>query len=129
MNNHLSCLIVDDDLPCRLLAIEIFRKLNIEAQYASNGLEAIEICKLHLPDIIMLDWMMPKMNGLQFINAIKPIYLKKTPRIIMCSAKFDNNFIKESIIAGADEYIRKPLHLADVERLIKTHNDRFRKCL
>jgi len=111
------CLIVDDDKNSRLLTSEVAKLLGLSVCEFENGLEALEFCKKNMPDIIILDWMMPQMSGITFLSEVQKIQSAIKPKIVMCSAKFGNNYVREGLEAGADEYLMKPARPRDLESI------------
>lgn len=83
---------------------------------ASNGDEAVEMSKTHVPDIVLLDVVMPGKNGLETAREI--LRLKLPIKVVMCSSLGYEPIIKEAIKAGASAYILKPFdHTSVMEAL------------
>jgi DNA-binding response OmpR family regulator len=101
-------LIVDDE-PNIVMSLEyLFTKENFKVFIARDGAEAIEIADLNLPDIILLDIMMPNVDGYQVLK-----FLKETPKlndikVIFLTAKNKASDIELGMQLGADKYITKP---------------------
>src|SRR5258708_10338743 len=66
-----TCLVVDDSSVIRKVARRILEGLDFQIMEAENGEEAIETCKRQLPDAILLDWNMPKMDGYDFLRVLR----------------------------------------------------------
>ncbi|MDB2568565.1 response regulator transcription factor, partial [Flavobacteriaceae bacterium] len=102
-------LIVDDDPDI----IEILRyNLSLagyEVKAASNGKEAIKKAKIFIPEIILLDVMMPEMDGIEACRLIREIPSLKNSRIIFLSARNEDYTQLSAFDAGADDYISKPV--------------------
>ena len=102
-------LIVDDDPDI----IEILRyNLSLagyEVKAASNGKEAIKKAKIFIPEIILLDVMMPEMDGIEACRLISEIPSLKNSRIIFLSARNEDYTQLSAFDAGADDYISKPV--------------------
>jgi len=102
-------LIVDDDPDI----IEILRyNLSLagyELKAASNGKEAIKKAKIFIPEIILLDVMMPEMDGIEACRLIREIPSLKNSRIIFLSARNEDYTQLSAFDAGADDYISKPV--------------------
>lgn len=103
-----TCLIVDDSRMVRRVAGRIIRELDFEAQEAANGQEAIDQCRMKMPDAILLDWKMPVMDGLSFVKHLRKETDGDKPVVVFCTAERDVHKITEALEAGADEYVMKP---------------------
>jgi two-component system chemotaxis response regulator CheY len=103
-----SCLIVDDSKVIRKVARHILEALNYVVDEAADGREALAACRLSVPDVILLDWNMPVMSGIEFLRAIDDDPLTTRPKIVFCTTENGTAHIKAAIDAGADEYIMKP---------------------
>ena len=103
-----TCLIVDDSKMIRRVATRILQDLDFEPSEASNGREAITICKSSMPDAILLDWNMPVMDGLSFLKALRKEPGGDDPIVVFCTAERDVKKITEALDAGANEYVMKP---------------------
>ncbi len=115
----MKILIVDDDQNIRRLVSFNLSLENHEIFVASNGKEGIQVALENNPDLILLDIMMPVMDGYKTCK-----WLKKDPRtkdipIFMLSVKGQMTDLDDAFNAGADDYITKPF---DVEKLNKTIN-------
>jgi len=107
-------LIVDDNPGIREVVCAGFKHVGYECILAEDGEEALEKLKTHTPDLVILDVMMPKIDGFQICRMIKKnIFLSKIP-VIMLTAK---NSIEDRIYGldeGADDYIGKPFDLKEL---------------
>lgn len=103
-----SCLIVDDSRMVRRVAGRIIRELDFEPEEAENGQEAIDQCRMKMPDAILLDWKMPVMDGLSFVKRLRKEPGGDKPVVVFCTAERDVHKIVEALDAGADEYVMKP---------------------
>ena len=103
-----ACLIVDDSRMVRRVAARIVKELNFTAEEAENGQEAMDQCRMKMPEAILLDWNMPVMDGLAFVKRLRSEANGEKPTVIFCSAERDVHKIAEALDAGADEYVMKP---------------------
>jgi len=103
-----TCLIVDNSRVIRRVARQIFESLHFACDEAENGQLALDACRKNLPDFILLDWNMPVMDGMQFIQALRQEPNGKSPLVVFCSIENEPNQIERALAAGADEYIMKP---------------------
>ena len=103
-----SCLIVDDSKVVRKVARRILEELHFAIEEAADGKLALEACLKHMPDVILLDWNMPVMNGIDFLRHLRGSTGGEGPVVVFCTTENDIAHIQEAIGAGANEYIMKP---------------------
>ncbi|MEF8756851.1 MAG: response regulator [Halobacteriales archaeon] len=110
-------LIVDDSHFMRNLLTQILEgEFDIVGE-ASNGAEAVKMYKEHEPDIVMMDVVMPKANGIKATAAIKK--LDPNARVIMCTSVGQREKMKLAVKAGADGYVTKPFEEESVMKALK----------
>jgi len=102
------CLIVDDSKVVRTLEKRIIADFGYTTAEAEDGTHAVEFCKTTMPDLILLDWHMPVMNGLEFIKVLRAMPNGTSPKVIFCTTESELNNIMQAISSGADEYVMKP---------------------
>jgi two-component system, chemotaxis family, chemotaxis protein CheY len=110
-----SCLIVDDSRVIRKVARQILESIGFACDEAENGQLALDACTKKLPEMILLDWNMPVMNGLEFMRAMRKLPNGEGPVVVFCTTENDINHIQQALEAGANEYIMKPFD-ADIIR-------------
>jgi two-component system chemotaxis response regulator CheY len=103
-----SCLIVDDSKVIRKVARHILETLHFSVDEAEDGRQALDRCEASLPDVILLDWNMPVMSGMEFLRALRQIDYSAQPKVVFCTTENDIAHIRAAIDAGADEYVMKP---------------------
>lgn len=103
-----SCLVVDDSKVVRKLERRIMEELNFTVEEAEDGAFALASCKQSMPALIMLDWHMPNMNGLEFLKALRALPNGQEPKVIFCTTESEVNHIMEAMQHGANEYVMKP---------------------
>ncbi|MCC2976151.1 response regulator [Sphingomonas sp. PL-96] len=103
-----SCLVVDDSKVIRKVARHILEALGFTVREAADGREALASCIEALPAVILLDWNMPVMSGMDFLRALRDAGLPKRPKVVFCTTESDMAHIRAAIEAGADEYVMKP---------------------
>lgn len=108
MTTPKSCLIVDDSKIVRKVTRKIFESLGYAIDEAEDGSVALDSCKRQMPDLIMLDWHMPVMNGIEFLRALRQLPEGGVPVVIFCTTETEFSRIQEAIMAGANEYVMKP---------------------
>lgn len=113
-------LIVDDE-PNIVMSLEYtFKKNNFEVFIARDGQEALDILKNALPDIIILDVMMPNVDGYDTLEQIKEDDRLKNIKVIFLSAKNKEKDIERGLAVGADLYMTKPF---SVKKLVEHVNE------
>ena len=103
-----SCLVVDDSKVIRKVARHILETLNFRVDEAEDGREALSRCDASMPDVILLDWNMPVMGGMEFLRALRQSERASQPKVVFCTTENDLSHIRAAIEAGADEYVMKP---------------------
>lgn len=103
-----TCLIVDDSSIIRKVARRILESLDFQVVEAENGEHAFAVCQRGLPDGILLDWNMPKMDGYEFLRALRGLPGGDRPKIVFCTTENGVAHIARALQAGANEYIMKP---------------------
>jgi len=119
-------LIVDDDPIIRNLLeqiLEPFAEKGVELLTADNGLIALETVKKEMPALVLLDVMMPRMNGFEVCNIVKNDLKLRNVYIIMLTAKGQESDKQKAKECGADLYIAKPFNIPE---LIKKVDDILR---
>ncbi len=102
------CLIVDDSRVIRKVSSKIARSLGYVPVEAENGEEALARCKQAMPDLVLTDWNMPEMDGIEFVSKLRAIPTPKEPVVVFCTSNGEAKDIHAGISAGADDYIVKP---------------------
>jgi two-component system, chemotaxis family, chemotaxis protein CheY len=110
-----SCLIVDDSRVVRKVARKILEDLSFACEEAEDGKVALEACGRKMPTMILLDWNMPVMSGIEFLRALRQTPAGQTPIVVFCTTENDLKFIQEALAAGANEYIMKPFDSSIIE--------------
>ena len=103
-----SCLIVDDSRVVRKVATRIAQNMGFACTEAEDGDQAFAICEQHMPDAIILDWNMPVMSGLEFIEKLRMMDGGDHPKVIFCTTENDTPHLMRALRAGANEYVMKP---------------------
>lgn len=106
------CLIVDDSKVVRTLARRMIEPMGFTTQEAEHGEDALEKCKQTMPNLILLDWHMPVMDGLEFIKHLRALPGGDVPKVIFCTTETDLSHIMKAMEAGANEYAMKPFNEA-----------------
>ena len=110
-----SCLIVDDSSVIRKVARRILEALEFQVVEAEDGEQALGACRRQMPDSILLDWNMPKMDGYEFLRSLRRVPGGDAPKVVFCTTENDVAHIARALHAGANEYIMKPFDKDIVE--------------
>lgn len=107
-------LVADDNADiCELLQVGLGR-LNLEVLIASNGREAYDLIVLHRPSLVLLDLAMPEWNGLEVLTKLREDREFASLRVIMITARTQDDDIERGFKLGATDYILKPFNLKDL---------------
>jgi two-component system chemotaxis response regulator CheY len=104
----MRCLIVDDSKVIRAVTRKIMEELNFETVEAADGAEALDRCREAMPDAILLDWNMPRMDGLAFLGNLRQMEGGQSPVVVFCTTENGIDKIASALAQGANEYIMKP---------------------
>ena len=110
-----SCLVVDDSKVIRKVARHILETLNFSVDEAEDGREALARIEIKMPDVVLLDWNMPVMSGMEFLRTLRQQDLSVQPKVVFCTTENDAGHIRAAIEAGADEYVMKPFDRETLE--------------
>jgi two-component system, chemotaxis family, chemotaxis protein CheY len=110
-----SCLIVDDSKVIRKVARHILETMQFDVAEAADGKEALDHCHAAKPDVILLDWNMPIMSGMDFLRAYRSTVASPSAKVIFCTTENGIAHIQAAIDAGADEYVMKPFDRETLE--------------
>jgi two-component system chemotaxis response regulator CheY len=110
-----TCLVVDDSKVIRKVARHILETLDFDVREACDGQEALEQVREDRPDVVLLDWNMPVMSGIEFLRALGEEGLARRPKVIFCTTENGIAHIRAAIDAGADEYVMKPFDRETLE--------------
>jgi signal transduction histidine kinase/DNA-binding response OmpR family regulator len=118
-----TILLAEDNKDVAIFTRSIFTAEGYHLIYCHNGEEALKMANEHLPDIVITDVLMPRMNGLELCKAIKQSPLLSHIPVVIISAKSEMKDYIEGLRYGADAYIRKPFQAEElqvrVENLLK----------
>ena len=110
-----TCLIVDDSSVIRKVARRILEGLEFQISEAEDGEQALDVCRIAMPDAILLDWNMPRMDGYDFLRSLRRMPGGNEPKVVFCTTENDVAHIARALHAGANEYIMKPFDKEIVE--------------
>ncbi len=120
MEDDYPVLVVDDDPVTRKLLEKYLVKSNFTVELAGNGKDALEKYRYRFFPIVITDWMMPEINGPELCRRIRQQNRDKYVFIIMVTARNSKEDIVSGLESGADDYLTKPVHQAELLARIKT---------
>jgi two-component system chemotaxis response regulator CheY len=103
-----KALVVDDSAFIRKIAKQILDGMGFVVTEAKDGAQALECCQKELPELILLDWNMPVMSGLEFLTKLRKMPDGDQPQVVFCTTENTREKILTALEAGATEYIMKP---------------------
>ena len=109
------CLVVDDSSVIRKVARRILEDLDFNVSEAADGKQALDMCRQTMPDVVLLDWNMPVVAGVEFLSDLRGGPKGKGPIVVFCASEHDVAQIARAMRAGADGYILKPFNRDIVE--------------
>lgn len=110
-----TCLIVDDSRIIRKVARRIVEGLGFEVDEAADGAEALAACSAAMPEVVLVDWNMPVMDGMTFVRRLRDQPRGTEPKVLFCTIETRAERIAEALAAGADDYVMKPFDGAILE--------------
>ena len=118
-----TILVVDDNREIVYSISELLRYEGYRTVNAYDGMEALDILEREKIDLILLDVMMPKLNGL---SALMKLREKSRIPVIILSAKTEESDKVSGLVLGADDYVEKPYNPAELTARVKAHLRRYR---
>jgi len=109
-----SVLVADDDAASRGLAADFLAGLGFEVRRVPDGAAALEQLRSTSVDLVITDLVMPRVDGMELIRAVRSAQSARVPKIIAVSASASDYTSQEAVDAGCDAFLPKPLHLADL---------------
>lgn len=103
-------LIVDDSRLQRRILSGFMHKWGFEVVEADSGESALEICTVSPPDLVLSDWMMPGMSGLEFCRALREMAVDQYSYFILLTSKSEKNEVAQGLDAGSDDFLTKPVN-------------------
>jgi two-component system, chemotaxis family, chemotaxis protein CheY len=105
----MRALVIDDSRAIRLILRRLLVDLGFTVDEAADGVDALEaFARSGPPELALVDWNMPRMDGLQFIRAVRADEANNDVVLLMVSTECDVNRMIEALAAGANEYAMKP---------------------
>ena len=106
----MRALVIDDSKASQEILSSFLKELAFEVFTAKNGREGLELLKkLGGADVALVDWIMPEMDGLEFVRAVRSDHAHDRLRLVMVTTLTATTEIAKALEAGADEYVMKPV--------------------
>lgn len=103
-----TALVIDDEEDYRVIISEVLRGAGFEVLAAQDGAEGLQTLKASRADVVLVDWMMPKMDGEQFCRAMRAVPGLKDIPVIMLTVKQTADEELEALHFGVDDFVVKP---------------------
>ncbi|MFB2838324.1 response regulator transcription factor [Floridanema evergladense] len=114
-----TVLVVEDNKAQREMISDLLKKMGLKVSEASDGVEALEQIDGNPPDLVVLDIIMPRMNGYEVCRRLKSDKKTENLVVVMCSAKKEEFDRYWGMKQGADAYIAKPFHPQELVGTVK----------
>jgi PAS domain S-box-containing protein len=120
LDHHLSILLAEDNLVNQMVTQRMLSKLGCRADIASNGIEVLRALERQSYDIVIMDVLMPEMDGLEATREIRLRWPENGPKIIAMTASVLKGDRETCLAAGMDDYISKPTKLAELKSALES---------
>ncbi|MCD4830794.1 MAG: response regulator [Anaerohalosphaeraceae bacterium] len=121
MSEYITILAIDDDITIRTLIESTLSRKGFKVYTADNGVDGLEVAKNEDIDVILLDWMMPDMDGMQVLAELKRNSNTMFIPVFMLTSKEDSKDLELAISKGAVDYIIKPFNLYEVPSMVTSY--------
>ncbi|MCK4815627.1 response regulator [bacterium] len=125
MNKNICVLVIDDETDIRKVLEYNLELDGFDVYSAVDGPTGLKIAREKKPDVILLDWVMPKMDGLEVLAELRDDERTKDIIVFMLTAKSMMDDVATALANGADDYIPKPFEGAELGQRIKSMLDVF----
>lgn len=113
-------LIAEDDLTSRMMLTAVLKKQGHDTVATATGAEALSaLLAEDAPRLAILDWMMPELDGLEVVRRVRRERKERQPYILMLTTKCEKEDIVAGLEAGADDYLAKPFHPAELQARVE----------
>ena len=110
----MQSLVIDDSRAMRLILRRMLRELGFTVGEATNGREGLDELTATQPELVLLDWNMPEMSGIEFLQSMRRPPYASTAKVLMVTTESEVAQVIRALGAGADEYLMKPFTKAAV---------------
>ncbi len=116
----MRALVVDDSRATRRIVGDIMRRLGYEITEAGNGREALDrLEEFGAPDVVLVDWNMPVMDGLEFIKHVRANEAFALLPLMMITTETEMERMAYAFVAGVNEYVMKPFDEATIHEKLR----------
>jgi DNA-binding response OmpR family regulator len=105
--------VVEDDEDIRMLIVRRLERAGHEVRSAADGVDGLELIRDRMPDLVVLDWMMPRLDGLGVAEQLAADEGPR-PRILMLTARDQQSDLDRALAAGVDDFLGKPFLAPDL---------------
>ncbi len=119
MDTRTKILVIEDEEHIRTILSYNLELDGFKVHLAENGIKGLEIARAKMPDLILLDWMMPGLDGLQVLSELKQDERTKSIPVFMLTAKSMMAEVGRALYEGADDYITKPFDVVELGQILK----------
>lgn len=127
MSEQISVLIIDDDRMVRQILQSALSRKGFDVYTAEDGPSGIDLAQKQDVDVILLDWMMPDMNGMEVLRLLKHNEKTKHITVFMLTGKESERDIAQAISGGSDDYIVKPFNTSEIDKIIRNKLNKIRE--
>ncbi len=111
-------LVVDDDEDVQMFVVMALERLGFAVKTAGDGMEALEMCQNEVFDLVMCDMRMPRLSGISFLKNVRIRAPLSAKRVVFLTSVDDTSVKRESIAAGAQDYLVKPITVARLAAVV-----------
>ena len=116
----MKVLVADDNASQRRLLTGLLAQLELETVEAATGAEALDhLLRADGPYVALIDWEMPEMSGVEVVQKVRAAKLELRPHLLLVTARTDRADVVEALRAGADDYLTKPAHPAELRARVE----------
>lgn len=117
--SEIKILVADDSAVYRKLVEHAFSDLGYTILFAGNGREALRLFSQHRPALVITDWTMPDISGLELCERLRSEFATLYPYVILLTSNTEKEQVVEGLTAGADDYLTKPFHPGELQARVR----------
>ncbi len=111
-------LIVDDHEDSRIITRLVLEQAGFQVSEASTGTEGLRLAIEQRPRVMLIDMLLPEMDGLELSRRLRANAATRETRLVAVTARADRNMREQSLLAGCDAFLAKPVHIATLRTTI-----------